>query len=862
MNRKKAFTLVEILVAMIISMVVIVAVLVTMRQSLNIYDIAEAAGVAINDARYTSDAFYRRCASDINNVPLQYSQSSRVDTIKILDAVPDKACQNEHYIFLSNGVVTERNEDGDFPFEGSEHIKALSFSMPKAETISDDKNYILKTAFTSEYKNKEHKAEIELGLFNAPGKGGNTSGDLYAGSVLFYLRQGTDYTVTDIKLFNGTTDVSNKKDVLKTSVKELTAKYTLQADDTSNLTDESLVEWYISGGAEASVEISTEPPNSSTIGRKYWRLTDAAGELLSGHTIAVSGDFYISTDSGKIKWEGGGYGVIKCRVIPKAVGFPEKEPVWGPFVELIAESDQSPFWRDWIKFLNTGENTDNIYSTLDSSVKLEISTDGERVVRINPNGGNNAPALIATVALQYLSAARRSSLENDNLSEKKKTSFSSASNYSILVEAENVDISGYGLLLNGRATKNKTGALSELLYGYVLQYDNARKSFPIRLFIRSVQIYNAGIGNWPTTDGKTSVTTLTSQDIPYGGAKWYSSYGIMPAENNLEYSPRYMQNKRFNGGENFMKNIFMQRTRVMYTILEYYSEGKKEEPHYLVRMKYLKSKKEVLDKLPYKDRAALEARDPFYIGPDFYYSEPVWYGSFVSEIPQSPESEETQNDKKTYQFTIRNFSDFNNQLIKIAKHILDWGGGNATPWYPMKLHYVGGYNDQIKQDVIAIGKGMKMNVREQMGDTKWGKEDENIIKTLYSMPVDKFPLNRPKTGIRIWGGNENSVGVKVYNIDLAPGFSKKELQAIMPAGASVYTMQDLTTAAEKDLIKNNPDEYGYENFGDFNSTDENNILFGKKDGSSDGNGNSSGIKNGIMGIQYTPNGTWFGFGGK
>ncbi|MEG1825435.1 MAG: hypothetical protein RR501_11760, partial [Cloacibacillus sp.] len=846
-----------------ISMVVIAAVLVTMRQSLNIYDIAEAAGVAINDARYTADAFYRRCASDINNVPLRYDgQSNKIATIKILNDVPATAEQNEHYIFLSNGAVTERNKDGDFPFEGSEHIKELSFSMPKSDVASDDKNYILKTSFTSEYKNKEHKVEIELGLFNAPGKQGTTSGDLYAGPVLFYISQGTDYTVTDIKIFNGTTDVSNKKDVLKTEVKELAAKYTLQADDASNLTDESLVEWYISGGTEASADISTEPPNSSTIGRKYWRLTDTAGDPLLGQTIAVSGDFYIFTTSGKIKWDGGGYGVIKCRVIPKAAGFPEKEPVWGPFVELTAENNQSPFWRDWLKFLETGENTDDIYSTPDSSVKLEISTDGERVVRINPNGSNNAPALIATVALKYIAEARRSSLENDDLSGKKQTSFSSISNYSIVTEAENVDISGYGLLLNGKATKNKTGTQSELLYGYVLQYDNARKSFPIRLFIRSMQIYNAGSGSWPTTDGKTSVTTLTSQDIPYGGAKWYSSYGIMPAESNLEYSPKYMQNNRFNGGENFMKNIFMQRTRIMYTILEYYSDGKKEEPHYIVRMKYLKSKKEVLDKLSDKDRMALEARDPFYIGPDFYYSEPVWYGRFISEVPRSPEPEGTPNDNKTYQFTIHNFSDFNNNLINIAKHILDWGGGGTTPWYPMKLHYVGGYNDQTKKDVTAIAKGMEMNVRKQMGDNKWGKEDENTIKTLYSLPLDKFPLNRPKTGIRIWGGNENSVGVKVYNIDLVPGFSKQELQAIMPLGASVYTMQDLTTDAEQKLIKNNPGEYGYENFGGFQSADENKKLFGEKNGSSDGYGNGTKVTNGIMGIQYTPNGTWFGFGAK
>ncbi|MEG1825355.1 MAG: prepilin-type N-terminal cleavage/methylation domain-containing protein, partial [Cloacibacillus sp.] len=849
MNRKKAFTLVEILVAMIISMVVIVAVLVTMRQSLNIYDIAEAAGVAINDARYTSDAFYRRCASDINNVPLQYHDSSRMDTIKILGAVPPTAAQNEHYIFLSNGVVTERNKDGDLPFEGSEHIKELSFSMPQSDAASDDKNYILKTSFTSEYKNKEHKVEIELGLFNAPGKQGNISGDLYAGPVLFYITQGTDYTVTDIKIFNGATDVSNKKDVLKTEVKELTAKYTLQADDASNLTDESLVEWYISGGTEASADISTEPPNSSIIGRKYWKLTDAAGDPLLGQTIAVSGDFYISTASGKIKWDGGGYGVIKCRVIPKAAGFPEKEPVWGPFVELTAENNQSPFWRDWIKFLETGENTDDIYSTPDSSVKLEISTDGEKVVRINPNGGNNAPALVATVALKYIAEARRNSLENDNPGGKKKTSFSSISNYSIIVEAENVDVAGYGLLLNGRDNKNKAATPSELLYGYVLQYDNARKSFPIRLFIRNVQTYNAGSGSWPTTDDKTSVTTLTSQEIPYGGAKWYSSYGVMPAGNNLEYSPRYMQNKLFYGGNDFMSDIFTQRTRVMYTILEYYMDGKKEEPHYIVRMKYLKPKKEVIDKLSDKDRTALEARDPFYIGPDFYYSEPVWYGRFVSEIPQSPEPEETPNEKKTYQFTVCNFSDFNNQLINIAKHILDWGGGNATPWYPMKLHYVGGYNDQTKKDVTVIARGMEMNVREQMGNTKWGTEDKNIIKTLYSMPMDDFPLNRPKTGIRLWGGNENSVGVKVYNIDLVPGFSKKELQAIMPAGASVYTMKDLTTPAEQKLIWYNPLEYGFENSTDFLLTDENVLLF--RWISSNGNGNYSGIKNGIMGIQYT-----------
>jgi hypothetical protein len=69
----------------------------------------------------------------------------------------------------------------------------------------------------------------------------------------------------------------------------------------------------------------------------------------------------------------------------------------------------------------------------------------------------------------------------------------------------------------------------------------------------------------------------------------------------------------------------------MYTVLEYYdwNQGKDENqekkyPRYIFRVRLLKrTDPEVMDQV---QLAEIKKRDPWCIGPDFYASEPMWFG--------------------------------------------------------------------------------------------------------------------------------------------------------------------------------------------------------------------------------------------
>ena len=122
--------------------------------------------------------------------------------------------------------------------------------------------------------------------------------------------------------------------------------------------------------------------------------------------------------------------------------------------------------------------------------------------------------------------------------------------------------------------------------------------------------------------------------------------------------------------------------------------------------------------------------------------------------------------------------------------------------------------------------------------------------------VDKFNLNnidifKSRTrgrflGINVWVndiGNIKDIGMKLFEFNLAPGFSKAELKAIMPKGAKMYELSDLVGS---DWQSN----YPWLNSGNQNM---NSALFSGASSNGDGNGSIYTKRgSGIMGLQHIP----------
>jgi hypothetical protein len=301
------------------------------------------------------------------------------------------------------------------------------------------------------------------------------------------------------------------------------------------------------------------------------------------------------------------------------------------------------------------------------------------------------------------------------------------------------------------------------------------------------------------------------------------------------YGPGYLKNSKFaytsaSSLQNRCWQVFPwnERRRILITILEYYLKNEGPEyPKYIVRMKLLK---------PY---ASVTADDPWQTGKDYFLSEPVWYGDFVGDEYQHGYQIYTSNkwqdvSKKTYdnaywwedkrvvrKFTVKNYSSYSGNTVDVPEN--DMNHNNAKSRYITKVPWGG--TDGSGSTNEAVFKAKEMDVRTDGGGTIF----QNTARNRY-------------IGLRLW--SDLASEVKFYSVNYAPGFTKQELQAIMPSGAKMYELGN----------GYNNDGTGEAAVSGVDQTHLNTGLFGSKGYSDgDGNGNSSGYK-GVMGIQHLRNG--------
>ena len=883
--RHRGFTLTELLMGMVLVLIIMGSVVAVLKTGLNLYTKAEAKSLVIEGVRFTADSHRRRI------IPM-LSSASEVELLASNASIPTTVSANNHYIYLLDHKVMHKSESDNIALEGSEYINSLGFTLPTS-SADISANYILKMAIGGQNQNYTETAKLDLTvespLYNKPLKSGGTIvGSSYSGKVLRFVASqiSFDIVLKDLKIKKDNVsgeDLSNRENVAKGT--KLFAGYVVEPSEDPGFTlkDCSDVRWYISGsssinvdpgGAEIGLPIPSVAPAVDNRINYCWLLVDASNHPITGKTLLTDGIFYVRTISGVRSW--GNYGIVRYYVksaMQKADGTntiygPAKQ---SPFAAItpVSSSRGGRLWREWMKSLQDiqsgGEGTEGFFNTGVAGVELQIDyVTGETHLIIRRPAGGTAGSVTVAVSGGYLfEDEKREVLETDG------KSYTTLTNYSLLVDADVLAGNGYALLLNGASVSDNPNQFTDC--GYMFQYDQAIDAFPMRLYANGNHNSSGGTMHYGMSiqyeEDCTTPGDLTA--LPSGRI---SGIGVSSGNYGPFYGPGHMKNSIFKYVSNSdwkKRPIYApwtSRRRFVITILEYYLNGNVSDkkgpmyPRFIMRLKLLKNFEEMVANgyNPTTD-------DPWKIGNEAFYSEPVWYGGFVGdptelnyqkrtrknsssswsswidisklEYDNLVTNNTTQKQTDGYRYSVRNYSSYLGDFLKFTN--APAGSSNKTR-YIAKMPW--GDNYSSTSDSL-IFNASDMNVRN---DIKTGAFDI-IGKNVGTIDESfKSPNRKRYIGLRIWGGVSTSS--KFYSVNYAPGFKKSELQAIMPAGGRMYEFEDTSTSD-----KNGTGEIYV------SGVDQkflNQGLFGSKTGSSPGNGK---YKNhdydwGVMAIQHVMSG--------
>lgn len=804
-SRRMAFTLIEVLIGVLMMSIVVSGVAFTIKSGLSLYEKADANALVVNGARWTVDSFNREIA------PL-LDVATEIEVLdmtpqQIGNLPPNNLSDDVYYVFLRDRAVTYADKSKTVALPGSEYIDSIDFSVP-ASSGDETINYIL--SIDVHAKNPDYEtAKIDLGikkaLFNKPEKAdtSNKEGNNYVGNVLRFksiaMTVSFDVVLENLHLLSGDVVVDNRVDVIKGA--SLHVSYDVHPSEPPGYTleDDSTYEWYISGSNPSTENISTANLTTSNRENYYWLLVDTHGEPITTPTLSTTDLFHVRTGaSGYSAW--GNYGVIRCKVSP-ALKRPENDSrfegqaKFSPLVGIIKKpiSSLGPgLWNRWTAGLLSGEDP-QFFAVNTEDVNIHLDTqDGEVYATIiMPTGGSTGSATVATALSDLLNEARNFVEESDG------RSYTTITNYSIIVDAEVNAGDGYGLLLSGASMGHTAETFADC--GYMLQYDKTLDAIPIRL-------YSAGYhaSDYHTAPFGMSFESLTNNDYFTGYAEtdWGGPF----------YGPGYMKNNIFSfnsSGSGSNKKPWNERRRVMITVLEYYDKDEGvAHPRFLMRVRLLKNYNEV------SQSALQNGKDPWFIGPDFFYSEPVWYGGFVGDVQQTVyqtrrnwfsdwiDVTEEEYDRKrpvtnrqiVYRYTVKNYSGFNGNKIESQSQSNE---PTVADRYITRMN-----KRQNDGQINAIFRAKRLDVRTNINDYNYlevqAPTTQIDVRTAGNTAFSD-PQRIRYTGLRIWGAN--SAASKFYSVNYAPGFRKVELQAIMPQGAKMYELADTGDVAPENLIQ-------------------------------------------------------------
>ncbi len=795
-NARTGFTIVEMLIGVVMMSIVIAGIAFTVRSGFDLFTTADSNATVISGVRFTADSFKRTVAPMLN-------VTDEIELLSEGSAIPASLSEDIHYVFLSNGSVVHRDSKGDHVLEGSEYIDNVEFSIPAASEDTQE-NYIFKMTINgknSDYPNAKLDLEVVNALYNRPEKIGTpVSGDL-RGAILkvrasLYLDRLDLYdNDTKIKL-NGLT-VHRGTDI--------EAVYDLinQTGTSRPMTDESVIEWFISGSVSADLSVTEAVPTEFNRNSYYWQLV-SEDTPLTGKILDTTGAFHLDTEETPTDWE---TGVIRCRVTPvvKSAGGGVTftgAPKWSDYVIVRKVDDPSEEFENILDVLDpdspTPNSTGDVYltdvATQQNENVFNVDT-GQILMTIDsPSKPNYGASFVMQIKYDKFGndriygawAAGRESASD-------MPSYITVTNYSVILDSKIKNTStSSALFLSTRSNNSNFGKIVNGVFnnefkdiGYAVQYSPYH--YPYGFFVSKFR------------DGNEIVGQNKNEPMPLG---IYNETRNSRAEDY--YHPGSLNN------DNFTFGAWTDQYRVMYTVLEYYDETQgKAHPRYVIRVRLLKRTDnwDAIHSDPADKLSEIKKRDPWCVGPRFHASEPMWFGDFVGNKNTTPTSTTTTTVKvKNYNYTTAETATLNRQ-INIAAKI----------FYALK-----------NASNATVLRKRTMNARASELNIDGSPISDTGISAALGGTVLANPESSRYVGVRgiIENNSDPTDTVTVYGLDFAPGFSINELRSIMPAGAKLYSIEETIPVSELTKIQDKDWYKSYKLMIASSGNDINNKIFG------------------------------------
>lgn len=809
-DARTGFTIVEMLIGVVMMSIVIAGIAFTVRFGFNLFTTADSNAAVISGVRFTADSFKRTVAPMLNVT----------DRIELISAdksiIPSSVSEDIHYVFFSDGSVVHRDSKGDHVLEGSEYIENIEFSVPAASDDTEE-NYIFKISIkgkNNDYPNAKLDLEVENALYNRPEKIGTpVSGDLRGTILKIRARLYLDR----LDLYDNDTKIRlNGLSVHKGTNIEAVYDLINQTGTSRPMSDDSLIEWFISGSVSADLSVTKDAPTESNGNSHYWQLV-SGGVPITGKVLDTTGAFHLDTGEIPTNWD---TGVIRCRVTPvlKSAGGGMTytgTPKWSDYVVVRKVDAPSEEFENILDVLDpdtsTGNAAGDVFITNIGS-QSEVSG-GENIFHVVSEDilmKINSPS-DTSYGASFVMQLKYDKFDNDRIygawaagreSASDIPSYMTVTNYSVILDSQvKTDEVASGLFLSTRSNNSNFGKIVNNIFdnnfrdvGYALQFwpnwkNSDAEGYFVSKFRNGTEI-NGGNKNTPRPLGIYN-ETLNNRIKDY-------------------YHPQYTNNSNYTFG------TWSGRYRVMCTVLEYYDETRgKAYPRYIFRVRLLKrTDPEVMDQV---QLAEIKKRDPWCIGPDFYASEPMWFGDFVGNPNTTPTTNTTTVKVKNYDTTSQTAT-LNRQINIAGKrfYALKPPSGDS---YVFRKRLMDARATELNADNNPIND-------TGISDASGGTVLSNPAGMRYVgvRGIEKSNLNYPDS-------------VTVYGLDLAPGFSINEIRSIMPENGKLYNIEETIPASELAKIQ---DKDWYKSYKLVIATSDNDInkkVFGST-ARSDGSGNN------------------------
>lgn len=808
------FTLVELLIGVVMMSIVIAGIAFTVSSGFDLYTTADSNAVVVSGVRFTADSFNRNVAPMLN-------VTDKIEILSTdLSSIPDHASISDdiHYIFLSNDSVVHRDSKGNHVLEGSGYIDHIEFTIP-VPTANNQNNYILKMDIkgrNTDHPNAKLDLVVESSLYNKPTKTGTATGPtgskVYKGNI---LKIKASLKLDRLDLYDNDTKIKiNKLSVHKGT--DIEAVYDLinQLGTSEPMSDDSTIEWFISGSASADITVISEDITLSDIDgimkNNYWQLFSGANPV-KGRVLDTTGTFNVKTETGVTAWplnDATKIGAIRCRVTPAVkpqsggstvTGIPK----WSDYVVVKSVTAPSEEFENILGVLGKSKPTGtgdvfftNYGSTNSSNNTFNVTSGQIQINTTQPSNSEYGAAFV--IQLKY------DKFDNDRVygawaagrgSSADIPSYITVANYSVVIDSKlNNNDTATSLFLSTRARNTNFGVSNNTFNddGYAAQYSpyHNTKGFYVSKYINGTEDYENAQKSKPLGVYNVATTNESNRQANYNF-----------------YDPALIKTNSFTF-------VPLQRYRTMYTVLEYYDSIQgKASPRYIFRVRFLKRTDnwdaDSNHTAPADKLAEIKKKDPWCIGPNFYLSEPMWFGDFVGIVASSDKTVKVKN------------YDGSSQTVTVTE-------------------------DTSNKTYYALKNSSKSAVLRNAN-----------LPNISGLLTDGSRY----VGVRVIAKNSSNPtnAMTVYGLNFVPGFTINEIRSIMPNNGKLYSIEESIPLSELSTIEAKDWYKSYKNI--IASSDINEKIFGATNKKSDGSGDNgswyyqnAGSDGGIYDLQHIKSG--------